>query len=128
MPLSVAVEHGREAMVQLLLEHGAEVNPAVGNAWTPLHWAVRRGDVAMCRLLIDAGADVDPPRSRSDKTPLVYAALGGHQDVVVLLVESGADVNVTFREFYGTRSALYWPKRKGYANIVRYLENHGVKD
>ncbi len=126
-PLYFAADHGRGEMVRVLLEHGAEVNAARGKiGWTPLHEAAANGHVRESRLLIESGADVDA-RADSGKTPLIYAATRGHEEVVVLLVESGADVNVKFRECDGDRSTLYWPRKKGYTNIVRFLESHGAE-
>ncbi len=128
-PLHTAADkgHGRGEMVRVLLEHGAEVNAARGKiGWTPLHEAAANGHVRESRLLIESGADVDA-RADSGKTPLIYAATRGHEEVVVLLVESGADVNVKFRECDGDRSTLYWPRKKGYTNIVRFLESHGAE-
>ena len=122
-PLMGAVEHGRAPMARLLLEHGAEVN-AEYRGWTPLSEAAFKGNVELCRLLIESGADVNADSGSA----LVKAASWGHEEVVVLLVESGADVSVKVRSGYRDRSVLYWPRKKGYTNIVRYLESHGAKD
>jgi ankyrin repeat protein len=59
----------------------------------PLHMAAVEGRTNTVKsLLNDGGYDVDSVDDLGI-TPLFYAALGGHQDVVRLLLETDADVN-----------------------------------
>lgn len=55
-PLGLAARWGKKAIVELLLERGA--NPSVGGAaWsTPLAWARKKGHLEIERLLLAAGA------------------------------------------------------------------------
>ena len=43
----------------LLIEHGANVNYADRDNWTPLHQAVHNGDYDSAQRLLDAGADIN---------------------------------------------------------------------
>jgi ankyrin repeat protein len=58
-PLHYAVEAERFAIVEYLLQHGADVNahhePTIGN--TPLREVADRCSLRMAAMLIDAGAD-----------------------------------------------------------------------
>ncbi len=114
-----AVYRGHPGVADLLLRHGAELDPfsaaALGrtdqlkvlldrgeaglgdlspDGWTPLHLAAFFGHRETAAMLIDRGADT-AARSNNEiaNTPLHAAIAGGRAAVVELLVERGADVN-----------------------------------
>lgn len=114
-----AVYRGHPGVADLLLRHGAELDPftaaALGrtdqlrvlldrgegglqdlspDGWTPLHLAAFFGHRETAAMLIDRGADMSA-RSRNEiaNTPLHAAVAGGRGAVAELLVERGADVN-----------------------------------
>jgi ankyrin repeat protein len=84
--LTLAVQQGNPAMVELLIRSGADVD-----AWngSPLLWAAQNGREDMVRLLLDKGAQVNRGDSQF-KTPLAYAREAGHSAVADLLVARGA--------------------------------------
>jgi|GEM_PF-3863617 len=94
--LTTAVMARHLPMVQLLLDHGADVNasPFYGpkSAHTdlerPLHWAVAVAPLEIIHLLLDRGADVEG--CVTWYTPLLLAARAGRPDVVQLLRARGA--------------------------------------
>lgn len=55
--LHIASEHGHEAVVQLLLDKGAELEAKDDNGWTALHFAAEEGHEAIVQLLLDRGAE-----------------------------------------------------------------------
>ena len=57
-----------------------------------LHFAVQHGDMTRVRQLLAEGRS---PNAFDEicKTPLQYAAEGGHIDIMRVLLEAGADVN-----------------------------------
>ena len=58
-PLHAAAEAGRPDCVQVLLEHGANVNQAQEGGLTALHMAARHGHLDVIQLLLDAGAHME---------------------------------------------------------------------
>ena len=89
--LHVAVPH--PAVVQLLLEHGADPNARQesDNA-LPLHFAAGGGPLESVRLLLDAGSDVQGEGDDHRMDVIGWATLfaEARRDVVDLLVERGA--------------------------------------
>jgi ankyrin repeat protein len=76
--------------VQLLLEHGANVNTQNNyNYYTPLHYASQSGKLEIARLLLDHGADVHI-QSSDGVTPFQVAIHHSHHDIAQLLLDSGA--------------------------------------
>ena len=87
-PLSLAAEHGHEAVVRLLIEKDCvDINTKDHNDWTPLAFAVHSGHEAIVRLLIERdGIDINAKDS-FHWTPLTWAAWSGNEAVVRLLIE-----------------------------------------
>ena len=67
----------------MLLTIGCRKKPTVNPE--ALHQAVRAGNIKQIQSLIAKGADINA-KSRSDRTPLHWAALMGHKDVLELLI------------------------------------------
>jgi ankyrin repeat protein len=114
-----AVYRGHPGVADLLLRHGAELDPfsaaALGrtdqlkvlldrgeaglqelspDGWTPLHLAAFFGHRETAAMLIDRGADTAAcSKNEIANTPLHAAIAGGRAAVAELLVERGADVN-----------------------------------
>jgi ankyrin repeat protein len=98
-PLHLAVTCGDVAMIQLILDHGAYIDPLDGNAWTPLCRAVASSRVDLVQLLLESGANpcaaVSPyPDVLITTSPLELACSKGSPEIVALLLKHGASVNV----------------------------------
>ena len=78
--------------IQVLLEHGADINAQDGRRETPLHCALSRGDPQISRLLVEHGADVNA-KDYTHTTPLHLASLNAPPAIAPLLIEQGADIN-----------------------------------
>src|SRR5262249_8224263 len=79
----------RPDKVQMLLEHGGEVNAADPRGRTALHGAAVSGHMKVMKVLLDYSADVRL-RDHDGQTPLALARAKGHADAAALLIERGA--------------------------------------
>ena len=102
--LQRACKTGLVDMAKEFIEHGADVNKAGHNGFSPLHTAVAVASVECMKLLMREGANIE---AKDDKglTPLFYA-FAKHclinteqkegktdKDVIMLLVRHRADIN-----------------------------------
>lgn len=79
--------------VEMLLQHGADINAGDGNQDTPLHWAAYKNQVDSVKLLLQNGAQVDACDYNMD-TPLIWAARKGNLEVIKILLDYNADASV----------------------------------
>jgi ankyrin repeat protein len=95
-PLQIAASQGKLAHVQVLLQHGAEINST-----TALHVAAQRLDRPMVELLLAHGANVNALSASAGGTPLhslgrYYPGLNQNPSdrlaLVKLFLDSGADL------------------------------------
>ena len=132
--LAIAVAKGHEAVVQLLLEKGADVQVNDQNVKEPLlWWAAGNGHEAVVSLLLEKGADVQAKAKTKlwhdyigwvrVQTVLSRAAENGHMRIVELLLKNGAMVQA---ESPGDISALEYAIKNGHENIVRVLLENGA--
>lgn len=95
--LMTALETGREDVVSLLIERGADVNlqPYLSLRRTPLQYAAELGNLDMIRLLLQHGAQVNsPPAFQGGGTALQFAAISGNCNIAAELLEHGARLDV----------------------------------
>ncbi|HZT41769.1 MAG TPA: ankyrin repeat domain-containing protein [Chthonomonadaceae bacterium] len=90
-----ALAPGREsegrAVVELLIQHGANVNGRSGpGQMTALHMAARRGTVTIAEVLLTSGAEIEA-RDIKGETPLRRAVNCRQEGMVRLLLSHGAD-------------------------------------
>lgn len=104
--LQAAVKSARLEIVELFLDHNADVNadaptsptdphprlPLIHESMTALQLAASRGDLKIAQLLLDRGAEINMAgRSSHNTTALEVAASKCQLDMVQLLINSGAD-------------------------------------
>ncbi|KAM7213609.1 Ankyrin repeat-containing domain protein [Rhypophila decipiens] len=81
-PLRWAACHGQLAIVQALLNHGADINAKDRDGFTALHWANSYGHGRIAELLIDRGALLGDVSSQ-----LLYASRHGQLGLVRRILE-----------------------------------------
>ena len=127
-PLHRASRGVRTDIVQILLEHNADVNQDsmeritnIGSSytegWTPLHMASQEGRIKIAELLIQHGADVCCSRNEG-WTPLLLASQYGHVKMAELLIQHGADVCFSMND---GQTSLHLASQKGHVKMAELL-------
>jgi ankyrin repeat protein len=129
-PLQVAAEANIEA-IQLLLDHGAEINAPPGDEFgrTALQAAtsVQNPDRRIVEFLHSRGADVNAgPARKGGVTALQGAAICGDIPIARMLLNYGADVNAAPALEEG-RTAVEGAAEHGRLDMVRLLLSQGAK-
>ncbi|KAL9624189.1 MAG: hypothetical protein Q9204_007890, partial [Flavoplaca sp. TL-2023a] len=121
--LAVASHCGNESVVQLLLQHSADVNTRDASSLCPLHLAAMRGHYGVIEQLLQEHAKIDE-LGPNDETPLRIASDKGYTEVVDLLIRARAKVNTR------DKKAMSTPLHKAAANgdeaMVDLLIKHGA--
>jgi ankyrin repeat protein len=120
-PLVWAAQCGNKAVVDMLLDKGIDLE-SKGKYYDRMQLlaAAQYGHEAMVKLqLIKSETDVNF-KDRSGRTPLSWAARGGHLAVVERLLREEADVNVAGATYSG-RTALQAAAEGGHLAVVERL-------
>jgi len=128
-----AVEMQDPALVQYLIEHGADINAKVHNR-TPLESAISNRDRDLVELLLQQGAEIDDHSSLSVVSGFAY-----DKDIFKLLIKHGLDVNQRVRVIYSTgfkdsgrevsiseMTPLIYAACEGNLELVQFLIEEGV--
>jgi len=117
-----AAMHENRAAVRALIEQKADVNAALPDGATALHWAAQADDLETVGLLIQAGANAKA-KDRYGFTPLYFAAANGNASVIRKLLEAGADPNAADA---GGETALMTATRSGNVDALKALLQNGA--
>lgn len=123
--LMVALESGREDLVTLIVENGADVNlqPRLSLRRTPLQYAAELGNLDMVHLLISMGARVDSPAAfQGGGTALQFAAISGNCNIAAELLKQGASLSALPSKLDG-RWPLEGAAEQGRLDMVQFLWN-----
>ncbi len=120
--IAFAVARGHTAVVELLVDAGADVNRAFPDgSMSPLRAATVNGRTEIARILLNNGAEVDH-QDADGHTPLTVAALKGQVEIARMLMEKGANVHLSDGSF----TPLMYAVMKGQAEIARMLMEKGA--
>jgi ankyrin len=90
-PLHLALKD--RALLELMLEHGGQIDSRSTDGMTLLHGAAGTGQHDLAQYLLAKGAAVNV-QDRNGNTPLHLAAKGGHRALCTLLISRQADANI----------------------------------
>ena len=77
----------KQQTLTTIFKQNADVNIIDSNGWTALHHAAYNGDISSVQLLVKEGRAQINSFSNQFKTPLHFAAMNNHEDVVEFLIE-----------------------------------------
>ncbi|OXU28916.1 hypothetical protein TSAR_006805 [Trichomalopsis sarcophagae] len=120
-PMHVAAANGNRGILELLLNHGGDVNLELEGDYTALSIAILRRHFDIAEMLIKQGADVNY-RGRSGKSPLQFAVKSKQIEMVQLLLRNGADVKS--RTEHGV-TALHIAVERKLEDVVELLLKNG---
>lgn len=124
-----AVETGRTAVIDILMQHGANVDAPDNNGMTPLMSASLRGFTKMVKFLKERGANIEA-QDKTGMTPLMHAAYHSakrnetpmmstrKQDTISYLLSQGASLDA---EDSAGRNAEERAERGGNKDALRLL-------
>ncbi len=115
-----AVRQEDKPALRHLLQEKADVNAALADGSTALHWAVENDDAEAVDLLLRSGANPNAA-DRYGLTPLYFASANGNAAIVRRLLEGGANANCADK--YGD-TALMAAARGGNADVIAALLGH----
>jgi uncharacterized protein len=91
-PLIIAVYNNQPAVINILLQNGADPNKQDLSGNTALMGACFKGYLALAEKLLTAGAAINL-RNEQGATALTFAATFGQLAIAKLLLQHGAEVN-----------------------------------
>jgi cyclase len=122
-PLHWASRGVHEAVLEYLIDNGADVNARDGDNVTALHSVSYRGDAAVMEILITNGAELDA-KDDNGMTPLMYAAYADQESAVSMLIKHGAKVKV--KDDSGLNVADI-AEDQGHVKLAQYLLAMGAE-
>lgn len=118
----VASRYGHDAIVERLLDYGAEVNSLTIQGSTALHLASGSGHAKVVDKLIKAGAELNV-KDGQQLTALHHACMGCYQECVQILLANKADFSMGDQT---GRTALFYASMAGQVGICKDLLDKGA--
>ncbi len=139
LPLDYASSNGNINIIQLLIEHGADVNYNKFNGkvesqflrgYSPLYFAAKEDKEEAVRFLIAKGARIEPEIIQPGNTfpdysshPLFVAAQSGSVNAFRALVDSGAKLApLLYKQPY----LLHIAAQNNHSKIIQFLIDRGI--
>jgi ankyrin repeat protein/DNA replication protein DnaC len=127
--LSLALEHhAPDELIRLLVSHNANrdgIAPGT-NYWIdyPLHEAAEAGNLERVKRLIHSPNFHANVKDILNHTPIYWASLRGHINVVEYLLQQGAKINAEYGDQFA--SPLHAAASTGKEQVVLFLCKHGA--
>lgn len=120
--LHLAARHQDNALAEVLVQSGAEIDARMEGGETPLIIAVVEGRADVVKLLLEHGANANL-RTHWGKTSLHYAAQVGNKHLVELLLKHEANPDAVSKDGL---TPLHLAVEAGYKDVVGILVKSGA--
>ena len=114
-----------KSVVQVLLDHGADVSPRDNVGWTPLHETAFHQILHIAELLLDRGADIGAITTEDEESVLHLAAREGKRESVAFFLRKGANPKLKTR--FG-KTAAQLALESGNKEIAQLIGGYGTSD
>lgn len=122
VPLYYAVREGHNQIIELLLEHGTNINHLDTYGQTPIFYCIREGNIETTQQLVNAGAEFDTVDTNG-QTPIYYAIKQNRYEMVEYLLKRG--INISHEDKRGQNPSAF-AKRHNKNQLVELLVQHGA--
>jgi ankyrin repeat protein len=124
-----AAAGGHKEVVELLIAEAAQSEPPTAKApvistYFTIHDAAAIGNIEAVKQHLAAETNVNTKDNKGDQTPLHYASVMGHKEIVELLIDNGADVNLKCST---GDTPLDWAMNFNHTETADLLRKHGGK-
>ena len=117
--IALATALRRGANVDAVKKH----DPEDREGFAALHLAAEAGKLDACVSLLTAGAAPNMATA-AGYTPLMFACMNGHLDIVGTLLDARADIRAKTKK--KGRTAMYWACARGKLNVLQLLFKRGA--
>ena len=114
---------GYQPIVKYLIEHGADTTLKDDNLNSAIHFAAINGYLLIVKYLIERQYFSVNTKGYLNRTPIHYACMKNHYDIVNYLLSKGADVNAKDDE---NNTVLHYSAFWSKINIVKLLISKGA--
>ncbi len=130
LPIHWAAENGHHKVVQCLINHGVDIHMRLGEMqYHLIHIASKKGQLEVVKILLNQNPDLLNITDGNGQTPLLWAAVNNHEDLVDYLATAGADLTIATNdpnnECHGYLP-IHWAAENGHHKVVQCLINHGA--
>jgi len=126
--LIAAAEGGHEQLVSQLIDSGVNVNLKKNNGISALHLEAQNGHLQNVQDILQQADNINalaPYNFKKNYTPLIFAAMKGHKQVVSLLLQTDANVRLKTQDGF---NAILWAAKNKHGDVVKEIIEKGYRN
>ncbi|XP_071111355.1 serine/threonine-protein phosphatase 6 regulatory ankyrin repeat subunit C-like [Haliotis cracherodii] len=124
-PVMRAAHSGNKEVVELLVNKGADLSLLNKKGSNILHLVCQWGELEVVKYILLQNTVEINSRGYKKRTPMMWAAVKGHKEVVELLVNKGADASLVDKR---GNNILHLACQMGQMEVVKYIVSKVIVD